>query len=42
MTEQRPVPASRKQLWAILFEAAEIEHNLMSSCVRAPDARSIG
>ncbi len=29
MTEQRPVPASREQLWAILFEAAEIEHNLM-------------
>lgn len=29
MTEQRPVPASREQLWAVLFEAAEIEHNLM-------------
>ncbi len=29
MTDQRPVPASREQLWAILFEAAEIEHNLM-------------
>lgn len=29
MTDQRPVPASREQLWGILFEAAEIEHNLM-------------
>lgn len=29
MTDQRPVPATREQLWAILFEAAEIEHNLM-------------
>ncbi len=29
MTDQRPVPSSREQLWAILFEAAEIEHNLM-------------
>lgn len=29
MTDQRPIPASREQLWGILFEAAEIEHNLM-------------
>jgi CDGSH-type Zn-finger protein/uncharacterized Fe-S cluster protein YjdI len=29
MTEARPIPTSREQLWGILFEAAEIEHNLM-------------
>ena len=25
----RPVPKTREQLWGVLFEAAEIEHNLM-------------
>ncbi|OYY92062.1 MAG: hypothetical protein B7Y45_00815 [Sphingomonas sp. 28-66-16] len=29
MADQLPVPASREQLWGVLFEAAEIEHNLM-------------
>lgn len=29
MAEQITVPDSREQLWALLFEAAEIEHNLM-------------
>lgn len=26
---ERPVPRTREQLWGVLFEAAEIEHNLM-------------
>ncbi|MBX9731085.1 MAG: CDGSH iron-sulfur domain-containing protein [Sphingomonas sp.] len=29
MTDALPIPASREQLWGVLFEAAEIEHNLM-------------
>ena len=28
-SSRAPTPASREQLWGILFEAAEIEHNLM-------------
>ncbi len=29
MTMSKPIPSSREQLWGILAEAAEIEHNLM-------------